>query len=382
MKVLSLNVRGFAISGKFGWVRNLCVRERPCVATFQETKCNAIDDKWINALWGGSNFGYIQKEASSSGGLITFWDPSVFDVSDCSGCDFFVAIKGKWVVSGVETTIVNVYDPHNDREKILFWELLDRLINGMATSWLIVGDFNEDDLSVIALDRHLSDHCPLILRDKVIDYGPKPFKVFDEWFNYEEVDKSTSKFGGLDREIDDLNKEVLEWELKAEANNITNSEREKWLDCRRRWGEKTKTKANMLKQKARLKWTLEGDENTKFFHAMIRRKNTKCNFRGLNINGAWVEDPTMLKDSIFKRFSCIFTSNPRPRPSFLPKDTIGPVQASGPAPGHVFISAFSSHVRLIGLTVSQPNGPLHSVSVTRPAGQSTASPQQFCSGVF
>ncbi|XP_071705014.1 uncharacterized protein [Rutidosis leptorrhynchoides] len=204
-----------------------------------------------------------------------------------------------------------------------------------------------DDLLVIALDRHLSNHCPLILRDKVIDYGPKPFKVFDEWFNYEEVDKvimeawkvpirgskkdrnfrdrlknvkfalrewSTSKFGGLDREIDDLNKEVLEWELKAEANNITNSEREKWLDCRRRWGEKTKTKANMLKQKARLKWTLEGDENTKFFHAIIRRKNTKCNFRGLNINGAWIEDPTM------------------------------------------------------------PNGPLHSVSVTRPVGQSTASP--------
>ncbi|XP_071695736.1 uncharacterized protein [Rutidosis leptorrhynchoides] len=96
-----------------------------------------------------------------------------------------------------------------------------------------------DDLSVIALDRHLSDHCPLILRDKFIDFGPKPFKVFYEWFNYDEVDKvimeawsqpirgsrkdcnfrdrlknvkfalrdwSAIKFGGLDKEIDVLKK--------------------------------------------------------------------------------------------------------------------------------------------------------------------------------
>ncbi|XP_071726851.1 uncharacterized protein [Rutidosis leptorrhynchoides] len=45
-----------------------------------------------------------------------------------------------------------------------------------------------DDLSIIALDHDLSDHCPLLLRDKIIDYGPKPFKVFDEWFNCTGID--------------------------------------------------------------------------------------------------------------------------------------------------------------------------------------------------
>ncbi|XP_071700546.1 uncharacterized protein [Rutidosis leptorrhynchoides] len=45
-----------------------------------------------------------------------------------------------------------------------------------------------NDLSINVLDRMESDHCPLILRDGVVDFGPKPFKIFDEWLNREGVD--------------------------------------------------------------------------------------------------------------------------------------------------------------------------------------------------
>ena len=31
------------------------------------------------------------------------------------------------------------------------------------------------------LDRNFSDHCPIILRSKFIDWGPKPFRVLDSW---------------------------------------------------------------------------------------------------------------------------------------------------------------------------------------------------------
>ncbi|XP_071712491.1 uncharacterized protein [Rutidosis leptorrhynchoides] len=46
-----------------------------------------------------------------------------------------------------------------------------------------------DDLSAIVLDQKFSDHCPIVLRDRVIDFGPKPFKFFNEWLNMEGVDK-------------------------------------------------------------------------------------------------------------------------------------------------------------------------------------------------
>ncbi|XP_071688962.1 uncharacterized protein [Rutidosis leptorrhynchoides] len=40
-----------------------------------------------------------------------------------------------------------------------------------------------NDLSVKVLDRKASYHCPLVLRSKTCDYGPKPYKVFNSWLN-------------------------------------------------------------------------------------------------------------------------------------------------------------------------------------------------------
>lgn len=32
------------------------------------------------------------------------------------------------------------------------------------------------------LDRNFSDHCPILLRYKYVDWGPKSFKILDCWF--------------------------------------------------------------------------------------------------------------------------------------------------------------------------------------------------------
>ncbi|XP_071714296.1 uncharacterized protein [Rutidosis leptorrhynchoides] len=126
-------------------------------------------------------------------------------------------------------------------------------------------------LSVIALDRRESDHCPLILRDKLIDYGPKPFKVFNEWLDTEGVesiiqtswdkvvtstrrdckfrdhlknvkfalkDWSNQTFGKLDSDIWELKMKATEWGQKAEAGPLNDTERVTWLDARRCWLEK------------------------------------------------------------------------------------------------------------------------------------------------
>ncbi|XP_057425694.1 uncharacterized protein LOC130719065 [Lotus japonicus] len=36
--------------------------------------------------------------------------------------------------------------------------------------------------SVLGLNRDISDHCPLLLRSKITDWGPKPFRVMNCWF--------------------------------------------------------------------------------------------------------------------------------------------------------------------------------------------------------
>lgn len=35
----------------------------------------------------------------------------------------------------------------------------------------------------------------------------------------------------------------------------------------------------------RVKWHFEGDENSKLFHAMVRRSNRKSGFTGLMVDG-------------------------------------------------------------------------------------------------
>ncbi|XP_071741242.1 uncharacterized protein [Rutidosis leptorrhynchoides] len=79
--------------------------------------------------------------------------------------------------------------------------------------------------------------------------------------------------------------------------------------------EKDRIKSGMLRQKARVCWALEGDENTKFFHSLLRNKYNKSNIRGLNINGIWNEDPNDIKASVFEHFKHIYEETDTLRPS-------------------------------------------------------------------
>ncbi|GKD58763.1 hypothetical protein Tco_1296272 [Tanacetum coccineum] len=97
--------------------------------------------------------------------------------------------------------------------------------------------------------------------------------------------------------MEKLRNDAMEWELKAKKRVLTDREMESWLEPRKQWEEKEKEKGygNMLRQKSRISWDIEGNENSKFFHAHVRRRNNKCNIRGLMVNGVWCEDPTTIK---------------------------------------------------------------------------------------
>ncbi|GJS67055.1 putative RNA-directed DNA polymerase, eukaryota, reverse transcriptase zinc-binding domain protein [Tanacetum coccineum] len=56
-------------------------------------------------------------------------------------------------------------------------------------------------------------------------------------------------------------------------------------------------------QKAKVKWAVEGDENTKFFHGMLNKKRSILNIRGVLVDGVWVDSPNSLKKEFFDHFS-------------------------------------------------------------------------------
>ncbi|XP_071727872.1 uncharacterized protein [Rutidosis leptorrhynchoides] len=167
------------------------------------------------------------------------------------------------------------------------------------------------DMSVLALERKISNHCPISLRDKVIDFGPKPIKVFDEWIDVEDVDQvinsawikkvggwrldcvfrlklrtvkmalkkwSLETFGKLDSELAELQAAASGWEKLAESGDLTNNERIMWMNARREWLEKDKIKNNMAKQKARGEWKEDPidikEEACDHFKKLFKKRNS------------------------------------------------------------------------------------------------------------
>ncbi|XP_071727163.1 uncharacterized protein [Rutidosis leptorrhynchoides] len=181
-----------------------------------------------------------------------------------------------------------------------------------------------------------------MLQEGNIDFGPKPIKVFDEWIKHKDAHSIVEKAWSMEvkgwrhdvifreklknvkmelkkwfstsqcklkGEIEEPTKKVVDWELKAEVSNLNDNDILAWKMDRDKLLQKEKNETEMLKQKARYKWDLESDENSKFFHSCIRKRQHKNNIQGVNANGVWTTDPAVIKNEAHKHFANLFSGN-------------------------------------------------------------------------
>ncbi|GKC45930.1 transposon TX1 [Tanacetum coccineum] len=188
----------------------------------------------------------------------------------------------------------------NDGQQSKFTRVSDDGLKFSKLDRFLLNDqFNElwGNLSVVSLDKKLSDHCPIVMKDVELDFGPKPFKVFNIWMDepdflkvvgdawMKEVKSFRPDCRFRDR-LKNVKASLIVW-----SKDRFGGEMFAWLEARKQWEISEKEHENMLRQKSRFRWDVEGDENSKFFHAFVRRRNNKCNHRGLMVDGVWCEDP-------------------------------------------------------------------------------------------
>ncbi|GKD65803.1 RNA-directed DNA polymerase, eukaryota, reverse transcriptase zinc-binding domain protein, partial [Tanacetum coccineum] len=101
------------------------------------------------------------------------------------------------------------------------------------------------NISSITLDRYLSDHHPILMREVYYDYESN----------------------------------VVNGRMKA-VNLLQEVEKMKALEAA---------------QKAKIKWAIEGDENSKYYHGVINKKMNQLSIRGILVEGTWIDSPPLVK---------------------------------------------------------------------------------------
>ncbi|KAI3517218.1 hypothetical protein L1887_16430 [Cichorium endivia] len=72
-----------------------------------------------------------------------------------------------------------------------------------------------------------------------------------------------------------------------------------------------------LKQKSRIKWAVDGDENTRFFHGFVNNKRRKSRINGLVINGEWNTKVEDIKQEAYMFFRDKFHEKWPSRPKLI-----------------------------------------------------------------
>ncbi|GKA76522.1 RNA-directed DNA polymerase, eukaryota [Tanacetum coccineum] len=272
MNLLSLNVQGLGQSAKKNWIQELNRKHYVNFVAIQGTKMENIDLFSIKALWGNFSFDFaFSPSVGSSEGLVDI---------PLEGYSF------TW--------------SHKSASKM---SKLDRFL--ISEGFLSVFPY----LSAICLNRHLSDHIPILMREVVVGYEPTPFCIFHSWFSKPGFDKvvedswiyltfeETNNLSLLKKKFQALKASIKTW--SKEENHRSNATRssiqfrllelDRLIDQGKRNDELVNERTSLLKDLQ--------DINARSSLDMAQKAKIRD----------WIDDPTKVKKEFLNHFDNRFS---------------------------------------------------------------------------
>ncbi|GKA27181.1 RNA-directed DNA polymerase, eukaryota [Tanacetum coccineum] len=201
-----------------------------------ETKMESIDLFSINSLWG--NFSFDHAISSS---VLGFLHPPNY-------------------------LLFLVYAPQELSQKKQLWEYLSSLVNRWDGESVLLGDFNETN--------------GMVLLKKKLQMLKEDIKLWSKEVRKRSSDAKLS----IQKKISDVDK-VLDQGGYSEDNVKYRSSLLKDLQ------DINSIEASDIAQKAKVRWSIEADENSKYFHGILNKKRSQLVIRGVLADGEWIDDP-------------------------------------------------------------------------------------------
>ncbi|GJV53935.1 RNA-directed DNA polymerase, eukaryota, reverse transcriptase zinc-binding domain protein, partial [Tanacetum coccineum] len=222
----------------------------------------------------------------------------LFSVKMCWGnlvFDFVHSDSVVWRITSKDLIIIAVYAPHDNKDKQMLWDYLTYEIGKWKGEVVIMVDFNEV--------RYKSDRFGSVFNVR----GANVFNSFISSAGLEEI-REWNKENMLNmKNVKAKHKEELkaleEIIDKGNGNEVVVNKRMEVVNTLQKID---KIHSFEMAQKAKVNWSIEGDENTSFFHGMLNKKRRQQNIRGIMIDGIWIDNPIRVKDEFFQHFSSRF----------------------------------------------------------------------------
>ncbi|GJV63547.1 RNA-directed DNA polymerase, eukaryota [Tanacetum coccineum] len=213
----------------------------------------------------------------------------------------------------------------------------------------------------IVLEKGTPDHRPILLKELQVDYGPSPFRFFHSWLEMEgfkEFVADTWNSDGIIHEcamilfkkkLQNLKKAIRIWigkkrsddaalkkshldllsviDIKIDRGTARAEDLNSRTESVKILGDLDRLEAKDLAQKAKVKWALEGDENSSFFHSSLKKKRRQLAIKGILKDGEWIEDPGPVKSVFLAHFKNRFQPSPGTAP-ILDTDFLNPISQS------------------------------------------------------
>nr|GEU53261.1 RNA-directed DNA polymerase, eukaryota [Tanacetum cinerariifolium] len=310
--VKSTHVRG----NKCKSIAKLCNKHKVSFLSIQETHSIKLDPfKGHYIIFG--NFNVVRYASERIG--------TVFNPSSANVFNQFIRDAHLWDIP-LRGHLFTRINKHGDK-----LSKLDRFLTSDSFAPLF------QKYSAHVLDCHISDHKPILLPPLSVDFGPIPFKFFNSWLLDKNLQTTINKFwdnfapenctnlivsfknkmkalktiikdwssnrkDAQTCEKEDLIKKINDFDANIAtryANLSVDAQHSSWIDNLRNIDLKENLDSS---QKAKIKWGIQADKNSKFFHAIVNQKRMYLSIQGIKLEGHWIEDPLGIKDAFLTFF--------------------------------------------------------------------------------